>query len=692
MTVRPGPPDEPPNWSAGERRALAALAETFVDGSTAEVERRSNLAAEGLRRALDPAQVTQLRLLLRLLSTRVGTFVLTGRRKPFPELSIAARERILLRWAGSPLGLRRSAVTAFRKLLTFLAYADPGELGDGVRWQEIGYVRDEPGLAVEQTPIRPTVVAMSEDPSRDPIRLDADVVIVGSGAGGGVVAAELAEAGRSVVVLEAGPFVDEATMPVDELDAYRRVYLNHGLLSTWDGAVTMLAGSGVGGGTLVNWMTSIDSPLDVRNEWAAVHGLDGVDGSEWDADIAVVSSELAIQPSAPIPPKDGAILRGAAALGWNAEPTMRNGGPCGECGSCPFGCRLGSKRSGLRVHLARAHAAGARIVPRVRVLRVAMTAGRAVGVSGLAAVVDPETGEPAQRPGGGPGDIVTRRIDVYARQVALAAGALRTPAIVEASGLGHPAAGRYLRIHPVPVVAGLFDEPIETWRGPLQSVRSLEFSRPAAGRNGYVIESAPGHPGLIALALPWLGRDRHAELMRRARHFGPFIAVTRDGGAGRVRLTRAGRVRLDYRLDRVGVATLRHALASEARLARAAGAPEIVALGTPGKWFDARHEGANADAAFERFVGDLAGFDFSPNRGSVFSAHQMGTLRMGRSPREHAADERGRVRRDGSGALIAGLYVADTSTFPTGLGVNPMLSVMAMARRVARTVLAEATS
>ena len=89
------------------------------------------------------------------------------------------------------------------------------------------------------------------------MRLEADAVVVGSGAGGGVIAAALAEAGRSVVVLEAGPFVDEASMPTNELDAFGRLYLNHGLLATWDGSVTMLAGSAVGGGTLVNWMTSL---------------------------------------------------------------------------------------------------------------------------------------------------------------------------------------------------------------------------------------------------------------------------------------------------------------------------------------------------------------------------------------------------------------------------------------------------
>jgi choline dehydrogenase-like flavoprotein len=132
-----------------------------------------------------------------------------------------------------------------------------------------------------------------------------------------------------------------------------------------------------------------------------------------------------------------------------------------------------------------------------------------------------------------------------------------------------------------------------------------------------------------------------------------------------------------------------------ARIARAAGAAEIVAVGTPAEWHRSTGLGvADEAAAFNRFVGELRRFDFGPNRGSVFSAHQMGTARFGADPRTHACDPAGHVRSGvGSGgrdALVTGLYVADTSLFPTGLGVNPMLTAMALARRVSRTVLAEA--
>ena len=135
--------------------------------------------------------------------------------------------------------------------------------------------------------------------------------------------------------------------------------------------------------------------------------------------------------------------------------------------------------------------------------------------------VDPATGEALAGTTGDPLEPATRRLVVRAPQVVVAAGALRTPAVLLASGLDHPAIGRHLRLHPVPVVAGIFDEPIDMWRGTMQAARSLQFAAADGGRNGYAIESAPGHPGLIALALPWEGTDAHADLLGRIRHVAP---------------------------------------------------------------------------------------------------------------------------------------------------------------------------
>jgi choline dehydrogenase-like flavoprotein len=670
----------------GELRTLATLASTFVPA--ADGERIAGLAAEALSRAADPGQVAQLRLVLQALELPVANGAMAGRWAAFGRLDQPARERVLLAWATSPVPQQRAAFGAFKRLLTFLAYADQGlpEAPNPLP-ALAGYDPDRPPITADLTPIQPLDIERSPSGGDAPIELTADVVVIGSGAGGGVVAAELARAGRSVVILEAGPFVDEATMPRSEIDAYSRLYLNHGLLSTWDGSVTILAGSGVGGGTLINWMTCIDVPDDVRAEWASDHGLDGVADGEWATDVATLEGELGVAPATVIPPKDSLLLRGARALGWDAELVRRNATDCGVCGSCPFGCVVGAKRSGIRVHLRTAAEHGARIVDRVRVTRVLIDQGRVTGVEGRLLATDPFSHMPIT-PDGNPTHAEVRRLIVRAPQVVLAAGALRSPAVLQGSGVGHPAIGRHLRLHPVPLIAALVADPVDMWRGTMQAARSLEFGRGDATRRGYVIESAPGHLGLIALALPWAGAADHAALMTGVRRVAPLIAVSRDGGQGRTSLTRAGRVRIDYRLDRAGVATLRHALVSMARLARAAGGvDEIVGVATP--MLRHRLDGADEGTRFAGFETALGSMDFGPNRGGVFSAHQMGTVRMGATGRDHAADPHGRVRADASGRLVRGLYVADGSTFPTGIGVNPMLGIMAMARRVSRTVLGE---
>ena len=247
-------------FSEAEVRTLAALAETFVPAAVAA--QVADLAAQALVPAVDPAQVVQLRLVLRLLENPLANLVTAGRPSGISAMGTADRERVLLRWAHSSLALKRSGFQAFRKLISFLAYSAPGLDGPNPLLASIGYEPDVPPVTPDLAHVG--AIRVDRTPDSEPVILEADVIVVGSGAGGGVVAAELAAAGRSVLILEAGPVVDEATLPRTELDAFSRLYLNHGLLATWDGAISLLAGSGVGGGTLINWMTCIDAPMAVQ--------------------------------------------------------------------------------------------------------------------------------------------------------------------------------------------------------------------------------------------------------------------------------------------------------------------------------------------------------------------------------------------------------------------------------------------
>ena len=316
------------------------------------------------------------------------------------------------------------------------------------------------------------------------------MVVVGSGAGGGVIAAEAARAGRSVIVVEAGAFIPEPEMPTDELAAYDRMYLDHGLTATWDGAISILAGAVVGGGTTVNWTTCIPPRRSVRAEWAHDHGIDGADGAEFDDDLAVIEREIGVQGPPNVPAKDAAILRGAAALGWEAGETRRDGVGCGDCGSCPFGCRRGAKQGGLRVHLADAWRNGARIVPDARDGARSREAGAGVGDGGAPVSADGR-----------------RRRGPLRRQVVLAAGALRTPGILERSGFAHAASAGTCHCTPYRSSRASSREPVDMWSGRSQAARSLEFVPTRRGVRRFVINPRPVTSGLIALAFPWESTD-----------------------------------------------------------------------------------------------------------------------------------------------------------------------------------------
>lgn len=645
-------------------RLLADAFEALAPMTREEAERRAALAAETLAATRSRSDRLQLGLALRSLELAPLNVLAGGGPHRFSRAGHEQRERILLAWSRSAIPQRRTAFQAWKRLALFLAYADPGP--DPARpanaaWDRIGYrppARSAGGI--------PGVAPVSVDDVAD-----ADVIVVGSGAGGGVIATRLAAQGLDVVVVEAGP---AGAPPILEAEAWRDRYLDRGTTATADLAVTILAGATLGGGTAVNWTTAYPPPDELRAAWEADHGLEGFAGDETDADLARLAAELDPRPPTVVPAKDRAILDGARALGWQADITSRNAGPCTECGACSFGCAIGAKRSTDRVHLAAAVAAGARILAGARVMRIAARDGTVRGVVG-------------RTEGDG------RPFAVRAERVVVAAGGLRTPVLLAASGLDtHPQVGRNLRLHPTVAVIGIMEEPVDMWLGPLQAASCTQFraAGPASddgigpAHGGFLVESAPPHPGLAAAAWSWEGRDDAAALMDLARRWAPLIGIIHERGSGRVRAAAGGRAVIDYGLDAADAATALRALVEMSRLAHAAGAVELRTGSTPA----VRWRRGDSLAAYLR---SAAHIDPAPNRLSLFSAHQMGTVRAGADPLSHPADPGGRLRRDAGGTLAAGVFIGDGSLLPSAPGVNPMLTIMAMAERTARTVIEDST-
>jgi choline dehydrogenase-like flavoprotein len=512
----------------------------------------------------------------------------------------------------------------------------------------------EPATAVDPLP------CASID--RDAV-LDCDVVVIGSGAGGGVVAGLLAEAGRQVVVLEKGGNPGSRDFTQIEGDMLSRYYLDSGLIMTRSGSLPILGGSCLGGGTTINYTTSFPLPLATRAEWDRRSGLSLFSSPRFQESLDRVSARLDVGTRWTTPGvRDQLLERGCRALGWHVGIIPRNVTACregAECGFCGYGCRHGAKNSTARTYLAAAARAGAQLIPHCDVRRVRIERGRAVGVDGTVLGAD---GQP-------------HALTVRAAAVVAACGAINTPALLQRSGITGSAIGRGLRLHPATAVAGIFPERVEPWTGALQTRYSDQLADTGDGY-GVKFETAPVHFALPASGFGWESAARHREDIARLSHTSIIGVLLRDRDAGRVTVSRAGRPQVHYELSHHDVANVRRGLLGAARLLAAAGATNLFSLQTPPV------RARSGDADWLARLGD--GMDrrgYTKCRMSYITFHQMATCAIGSDPRRSVVCETGESHD------VQGLFVADASTFPTSSGVNPMITIMAIADHIARGML-----
>lgn len=626
----------------------------FAAGADA---RGSARRAEALIAAIpDAGDRRRLKLLLGALENPFLNLILAGRWGRLSKLPSRTRESILRGYSVSRLALRRAGFQALKRLIHVAHYCWPGEDGRHPAWDANGY----PGpLPPPAEPVAPLPAASFEREAA----LECDVVVVGSGAGGGVVAGLLAEAGLGVVVLEKGgnPGSDDFTQI--EGDMLSRYYLDGGLLMTHSGSLPILAGSCLGGGTVINYTTSFPLPAGTRAEWDRLSGLRLFESSRFQHSLDRVGARSDVGTRWTTPGcRDQLLERGCRTLGWHVGVIPRNVTACREgleCGYCGYGCRHGAKNSTARTYLAAAAARGARLVPHCEVERILVRDGRAAGVAAMV------TGRQGGR----------LRLTVRASAVVASCGSINTPALLRRSGIARPRLGHGLRLHPATAVAGVFRERVEPWTGALQTRYSDEFADRGDGY-GVKFETAPVHFALPASGFGWEGARRHREDMARLAHVSIVGVLLRDRDAGRVAVGATGRPRVHYELSSHDVANVRLGLQGAARLLAAAGAREVFSLHTPPV-----RASVGDHAWLERFTAGMDARGYTRCRMSYISFHQMASCAIGADPSRSVIAETGQVHG------IRGLYVADASAFPTSSGVNPMITIMALADHVARGML-----
>jgi long-chain-alcohol oxidase len=640
-------------------RSLTAMAATLLPGSedlpsAPDSGVPDRFESEVLDGIADARQRRDLRRLLWLLDTRLGGMLLHGRPRRFADMDRPAREAAIRGMARSPLSPIRLGVKALKGTIGMLYMnPPPGHAGEWPPWVVIGY----PNPA----PVRPRPIAALPIDTLEPgDSRSVDVVVVGSGAGGSTAAAVLARAGLDVAVVEKGGYTDRADFPRHETEALRTLYMDRGMATTADGSITLLAGSTLGGGTVVNYTTAMPTPDSLREEWDRVAGFErAFTGEAFAAAAAAVSERIAVTEAESTPSeRDSLMERGLRALGWHVAPLPRNVAGCeaSECGNCAMGCRLGAKRSATETWLRDAVAAGAAIVTGAEVDRVLVEGGRAVGAR-------------VRLEGG--------RAEIRARAVVLAAGGLHTPAILVRSRVGGPAAGRHLHLHPATAVWGRFRERVDQWTGMLQTRYSDQFADLDGAGYGLKFETTAVHQSFPPLLFGFEEGATFQADLEAMGHWSLVGILLRDRSSGRVRLDRAGRPRWSYRFDRADLRHLGIGVEKAAAVLAAAGADEIMSSTLrPIRWIPGYDGSALSFADRVRTAG------LGANRSVYVSFHQMGSARMGSDPR------RAVVGAWNEAHTVPGLFVMDASSFPSASGANPAFTIQAIAHRAA-TMLAE---
>jgi choline dehydrogenase-like flavoprotein len=570
-----------------------------------------------------------------------------------------AREAIVHGFADSgPEAL--AGIHSLKGLTMMLHYALP-DLGTGrnPNWEAIGY--PGPPVAPRQVPRELRI----RRPETDELTIEADVCVVGSGAGGGVIAGELAGRGKRVCVLEMGAYLDESDFTGLEIPAYQSLYLNGGPFPTAEGQVSIQAGSSLGGGTTINWTNSLRTHPWVREQWSREHGLEGLDGAEFDRHLDAVLERLGVtEECSDLNGNHRRLQEGCEALGYDFRLTRRNTDPATydpeAAGFMGFGDVSGSKRSTAKTYLADAQASGAELVADSRAERIVAERGRAAGVE--AAYQGP--------------DGTTARVVVRAPRVVVACGSIESPALLVRSGIGGSAVGRHLHLHPTSAISGHYDEEQRVWWGPPQAALSHQFADLEDGY-GFLIECPHHTTGLAAAAGAWESGRRHKEFMLEWGRSATFINLTRDRGYGRVTVDATGTAVPEYRLvDEMDVRHFRRGLVEMIRLHEAAGARRIVTLARKPTYWERGED-------LEAFIAKVTEGSLAPREHGIFSAHQMGTCRMGTDPEASVAGPWGELHD------TEGVWIGDASAFPTSSGTNPMITIMALARRTAEAIAAE---
>ncbi|MEI1277388.1 GMC family oxidoreductase [Leptospira venezuelensis] len=495
-------------------------------------------------------------------------------------------------------------------------------------------------------------------------KLQAEAVIIGSGAGGAVVAATLAKAGWKVVLIEEGGYFTPAKFTGDEFLAQARLYRDAGFVIAEEQTLSILQGRTVGGSTTVNWQTSLYPPDYVTNEWDSRFGWKGYGRQEMDAFISEVHERIGVHevPQNLINANNNTLMKGGKALGLHPEVLKNNNRGCIGVGRCGLGCPINAKQSAFLTWIPDAIEAGATVISNMR--------AQYIQDGDIKTVVAEFTPDPYEK---APSNIL-EKVMIEAPVVIVSAGAIEGPALLQRSGLGNDWVGRNLKVHPTSTNFAIFDETINMFSGPPQSAVIKDGHNQDNTGYGYWLEVAPFRPTLASSLIPFYGQ-RQFDAMKKYPNMSAGIVLVRDGADGEANASvkwSLGRRKVYFEITPTDGKNLLKGLKALAEVQVAAGAKAII-FPFP-------------DVLDPIPVDKNSKFDWildksiEPGKIAIGSAHPHGSIQAAKSA------DLGAVDMDFQLYGHKNIFVMDASVYPTGLSVNPQITTMSVNLRAARAL------
>ncbi|KAJ5902678.1 hypothetical protein N7495_003206 [Penicillium taxi] len=611
--------------------------------------------------------------ILNALNSRAGSFLATGSITPIHLQSLEFREKVFQGWDTS----RWSALRAVYRALTGIAKKSWVMSSPTIN-QVLGF----PHIPIHGKPADSFPYKFLQiPPGNDVDIILADIVIVGSGCGAGITAKNLAEAGLRVIVVEKSYSYTSAHFPMRANEAGINMFENGGAINSDDGSMMVIAGSTFGGGGTVNWSASLQTQAYVRQEWADT-GLPFFTSSEFQRSLDRVCNRMGVNTGKIKHSRGNNVIRqGAHKLGYAARAVPQNTGNAGHyCGHCTYGCASCGKKGPAESFLADAAKAGTVFIEGYQADKILFDKSMVpIGVEGTWKSRDSYLGNTGS-------GCTQRKVIIKAPRVVVSCGALQSPLLLLRSGLKNDQIGKNLHLHPCMVSSAVFEETIRPWEGAALTAIVNEFENLDGHGHGVKIEALSMMPSFFLPLFPWRDGLDYKLWAAAMSHSTSFITLTRDRDGGRVYPDPTdGRCRIEYTVspfDRRHIVT---AMIACAKIAYITGAKEfhtgyrdIPPYIRPDN-FDPL-KGIN-EPSLQDWISDLRRKSpLNPERAVFASAHQMGTCRMGTSPKTSVVDPSCQVWG------TEGLYVLDTSVFPSSSGVNPMVTTMAIADWASRNI------